>query len=167
MHVLTSMLIFLAVCQEAPLTMNCVFFPGVHSHLTQPPVIFYGVRSRLVLTCPLCHMIYRSCSKGSWRQSLLPTMRYCNMHGRASLQDWCLPTSPMVDISSTYKVGHKLKSLSLSVDMHPLPIVTIQATVPQNLEILEGLTNRPVYCKDICHFCFVCANTTCICKIAQ
>jgi hypothetical protein len=29
--------------------------------------------------CPLCHVIYLSCEKGPWRQSLLLTARCCNV----------------------------------------------------------------------------------------
>jgi hypothetical protein len=41
----------------------------------------YWVTSRIVCMCPLCHMIHHSCDKGSWKQSLLSTMRCCNMCG--------------------------------------------------------------------------------------
>jgi hypothetical protein len=43
-----------------------------------------------------------------------------------------------------YQVGQKLGSVSPSVDMLPFG-VTIPATVPQRLDIPEGLTNHPVY----------------------
>ena len=48
--------------------------------------------------------------------------------------------SPRVDISSTCKLGQKLGVYSPSVDMLPFG-VTISATVPQRLEIPEGLMN--------------------------
>ena len=53
--------------------------------------------------------------------------------------------SPMVDISSSCKVGQKL-GVSLSPCVDTLPFgVTIPATVPQRSEIPEGLMNYAVY----------------------
>jgi len=50
--------------------------------------------------------------------------------------------SPSVDIPSTYRT--ETWSVSPSVDMLPFS-VTIPATVPQRLEIPEGLMNYPVF----------------------
>jgi hypothetical protein len=61
-----------------------------------------------VCTCPLCHMIYHSCDKGSWRQSPLSTARYCNVCGRNLITGLTSAVSPRVVISSTCKVGQKL-----------------------------------------------------------
>jgi hypothetical protein len=58
--------------------------------------------------CPLCHVIYHSCNKGSWRQSLLTTAIRCNVCGRNLITGLTSAASPRVDISSTCKVGQKL-----------------------------------------------------------
>jgi len=96
-------------------------------------------------TCPLCHVIYHSCDKGSWRQLLLSTTRCCNVWGRNLITGLTSAASPRVDVSSTCKVGQKLGvSLSPSVDMLPFG-VTIPAMVPHRSEVPEGLMNYPVY----------------------
>jgi len=80
--VLTSMLIFpVAGCashNDAPL----LPWPAWSPDLTTCYFFSYGVTSRIVCTCPLCHVIYHSCDKGSWRQSLLSTARCCSVCGR-------------------------------------------------------------------------------------
>jgi hypothetical protein len=120
-------------------------WPSWSPDLTPPPplVIFScGVTSRIVCIFPLCHVIYHSCDKGSWRQLLLSTTRCCNVCGRNLITVVTSVTSPRVDILSTSKVGQKL-GVCLFVDMLA-PGVTILSTVPQRSEIPEGLTNYPV-----------------------
>jgi hypothetical protein len=63
---------------------------------------------RHMCTCSLCHMIYHSCDKGMWRQSLLSTARCCSVCGRNLITGLTSAVSPRVDISSTCKVGQKL-----------------------------------------------------------
>jgi hypothetical protein len=55
------------------------------------------------------HVIYHSCDKGSWRQSLLSTARCCNVCGRNLITGLTAAASPSVDMSSTCKVGQKLR----------------------------------------------------------
>jgi len=74
-----------------------------------PPAIFnYGVTSRIVCTCLLCHVIYHSCDKGSWRQSLLSTAKCCNACRRNLITGLTSAALPREHISSTCKVGKKL-----------------------------------------------------------
>jgi hypothetical protein len=73
------------------------FLPHTINH------VVYGAR-----TYPLCHVIYHSCEKGSWRQSLLWTIRCCNVCGRNLITGLTSASSPKVDISSTCKVGQQL-----------------------------------------------------------
>jgi hypothetical protein len=61
-----------------------------------------------VCPCPLCHVIYNSCDKGSWRQSLLSTVKCCNVCGRNLITGLTSVASPRVDISSTCKIGQKI-----------------------------------------------------------
>ena len=96
--------------------------------------------------CPLCHAIYHSCDKGLWSQSLLLTVRCCNMCGRNLITGLTSAVSPRLEISSTCKVGQKLKSVSPSVDTLPFS-VTILAIVPQRSKVPGGLLNYPVYRK--------------------
>ena len=140
------MLIFPVAGLGALLTMTLLFFPGLHGHLTQPPAIFsYGVTSRIVCTCLLCHVIYHSCDKGSWRQSLLSTAKCCNACRRNLNTGLTSAASLRVHISSTCKVGQKLGvSLSLSVDML-LSAVSVLVVAQSSSEIPEGLMNYPVY----------------------
>jgi hypothetical protein len=49
-------------------------------------------------TCPLCHVIYHSCDKGSWRQSLLSTARHSNVCGRNLITGLTSAASPRVDM---------------------------------------------------------------------
>jgi hypothetical protein len=53
------------------------------------------------------HVIYHSCDKGSWRQSLLSTATCCNVCGRNLITGLTSAASPRVDISNTCKVGQK------------------------------------------------------------
>jgi len=79
----------------------------------------YGVTSRIVCTCLLCHVIYHSCDKGSWRQSLLSTAKFCNACRRNLITGLTSAASPRVHISSSCKLGQKLGvSLSLSVSWY-------------------------------------------------
>jgi hypothetical protein len=73
------------------------FLPHTVNHVA------YGAR-----TCPLRQVIYHSCDKGSRRQSLLSTVRCCNVCGRNLITGLTSAASPRVDMSSTCKVGHKL-----------------------------------------------------------
>ena len=68
----------------------------------------YGVTSRIVCTCLLCHVIYHNCDKGSWRQSLLSTAKCCNACRRNLIKGLTSAASPRVHVSSTCKVGQKL-----------------------------------------------------------
>jgi hypothetical protein len=63
--------------------------------------------------------------------------------GRNLITGLTSAASPRVDISSTCKVGQKLGVSPPPVDMLPFG-VTIPASVPQNSEIPEVLTNYPV-----------------------
>jgi hypothetical protein len=69
--------------------------------------------------CPLCHVIYHSCDKGSWRQSLLSNARCCKVCGRNLITGLTSAASPRVDISSNRKVGEKL-GVSLPLLTPPL-----------------------------------------------
>jgi hypothetical protein len=55
----------------------------------------------------LPHVIYHSCKKESWRQSLLSTTRCCNVCGRNLITGLISAASPRADVSSTCKVGQK------------------------------------------------------------
>jgi len=79
---------------------------------SNPLRFFYGVISRIVCTCPPCHVIYHSCDKGSWRQSLLSTARCCNVWGRNLITGLTSAATPRVDISSTHNLGRNLGCLS-------------------------------------------------------
>jgi len=142
--VLTSMLIFPVV--DCVRFSQWLFSSYLASTVTWPnPLRFfsYGITSRIVCTCALCHVIYRSCDKRSWRQSLLLTTRCCNVCDRNLITGLTSAASPRVDISSTCKVGQTW-SVSPSVDMLSFSM-SILATVPQRSEITEGLTNYTVY----------------------
>lgn len=107
--VLTSMLIFLVVGLGMLLTMTPLipWLPQSHN-LTPCDFFLMGVTTRVMCTWPLCHMIYLSCDKGLWRQSLLSTMRCCNVCGRNFITRLASAALPWVDISRTCKVGQKL-----------------------------------------------------------
>ena len=83
-------------------------WPPWSPDLTPLQFFSYGVTSRNMCTCPLYHVIYHSCDKGSWRRSLLSTDRCCNLCGRKLITGLTSAASPMVDISSTRKVQQKL-----------------------------------------------------------
>jgi hypothetical protein len=94
-------------------------------------IFTYGVISRIMCIWPLCHVIYHSYDKGSWRQPLLSIVRCCNACVRNFITGLTSAMSLRVDISSTCKVGQKLESVSPSVDMLPPQIIIILATVSQ------------------------------------
>ena len=107
--VLTSMLIFPVV--DWARFLQCFSSSYLASMVTWPnPLQFlsYGVTSRIVCMCPLCHVIYHSCDKGSWRQSLLSMASGWNVCGRNFITGLTSAASPRVDISSTCKIGQKL-----------------------------------------------------------
>jgi len=79
-----------------------------------PCDFFNGVTSRIVFTCLLCHVIYHSCDKGSRRQSLLSTAKFCNACRRNLITGLTSAASPRVHISSTCKLRQKL-GVSLSL----------------------------------------------------
>jgi len=90
-------------------------------------IFSYGITSRIVC---MCHMIYHSCNKVLWRQSLLSAARCCNMCGRNLITGLTCAASPRVDISNTCMVGPKL-GLSL-------PLLTCSPSV---------WPSWPLYCR--------------------
>jgi hypothetical protein len=116
-------------------------WPPLSPDLT-PYDFFLGVASRIVCTCPLCHVIYHSCNKWLWRQSLLSTVRCCNVCDRNLIIGLTSDASSRVDISSTCKVGQKL-GVFIPLVTYP-PFVTIRVPVMQNSEIPERFMNYPV-----------------------
>jgi hypothetical protein len=74
------------------------FLPHMINHMA------WGARTHM----PTCHVIYHSCNEGSWRQSLLSTVRCCNVCDRNLITRLTSAASPRVDILSTYKEGQKI-----------------------------------------------------------
>jgi hypothetical protein len=84
-------------------------WPPWSPDLTPCDFFLWGYIKNHVFTCLLCHVIYHSCDKGSWRQSLLSTARCCNLCGKNLITGLTSATS-----TSTCTVGQKL-GVSLSL----------------------------------------------------
>jgi len=67
-------------------------WPSRSPDLTSCDFFLWGsIKDRVYM--PLCHVIYHSCDKGPWMQSLLSTARCCNVCGRNSTMQAGLVTN--------------------------------------------------------------------------
>jgi len=108
-----------------------------------PCDFFYAVTSRIVWTYLLCHAIYYSCNKGSWRQSQLSIAKCCNACRRNLIRGLISAASPRVHISSTCKVGQKLGEILYLLICSFLSCLLVVAQ--SSSEIPERHMNNPVY----------------------